>query len=415
MLGEQRAELVLERVVVGVRDGRLAAVVGVAQGEELLGERLDAGAGVRAHAREARRAGRRTAARSATLPRPCAGPSCSPPPSSCSAPRRPRPTSASRCCRASRPSPSQRPGTTVQDAVAGAARRPDGGRARAGDHHARARRRAAARRQRGRRDGDGRPRRALRARQPGRAAAGADRAARAHRDARPGRPLGAAADRGRHAARAVPGLRDEVPAHRAGRRGGRRAAAAQAAREARAPTRRRRRAALQQRLADLGFLPASGVDGVAGEQTRFAVLGFQKWARIGRDGDRRPGHAARRSPARPRPTPRTSGQRAARRGAARPPARALHRGRARRADAARLHGRARLRDAGRPLHRVPQGAALVVRALQGVAAVGELLRRRRRLPRVRPTCPRGPPRTAACACRATTRAGSTTGSRTAPP
>jgi hypothetical protein len=42
--------------------------------------------------------------------------------------------------------------------------------------------------------------------------------------------------------------------------------------------------ALQQRLADLGFLAATGVDGVAGEQTRFAVIAFQKWSRLNRDG-----------------------------------------------------------------------------------------------------------------------------------
>ena len=63
---------------------------------------------------------------------------------------------------------------------------------------------------------------------------------------------------------------------------------------------------LQQRLAGLGFMPASGVDGVAGEQTRFAVLGFQKWARLGRDGDAGP--ATRKALAgASRPTPRTSG------------------------------------------------------------------------------------------------------------
>lgn len=37
--------------------------------------------------------------------------------------------------------------------------------------------------------------------------------------------------------------------------------------------------ALQQRLANLGFLALSAVDGVAGEETRFAVIAFQKWAR----------------------------------------------------------------------------------------------------------------------------------------
>jgi hypothetical protein len=38
--------------------------------------------------------------------------------------------------------------------------------------------------------------------------------------------------------------------------------------------------ALQQRLAELGYLAVDAVDGVAGEQTRFAVLAFQKWARL---------------------------------------------------------------------------------------------------------------------------------------
>lgn len=42
--------------------------------------------------------------------------------------------------------------------------------------------------------------------------------------------------------------------------------------------------ALQQRLADLGFLALSAVDGVAGEETRFAVIAFQKWEWLTRDG-----------------------------------------------------------------------------------------------------------------------------------
>ncbi len=41
---------------------------------------------------------------------------------------------------------------------------------------------------------------------------------------------------------------------------------------------------LQQRLADLGYLAPDGVDGVAGEQTRFAVIAFQKWRRMTPDG-----------------------------------------------------------------------------------------------------------------------------------
>jgi hypothetical protein len=50
MLGDQCAQLVLDRVVVGVGDARLAAVVRVAQRDDLLGEVLDALAGVRAGA-----------------------------------------------------------------------------------------------------------------------------------------------------------------------------------------------------------------------------------------------------------------------------------------------------------------------------------------------------------------------------
>jgi hypothetical protein len=41
---------------------------------------------------------------------------------------------------------------------------------------------------------------------------------------------------------------------------------------------------LQQRLADLSFLPADDVDGRAGPETTFAVTGFQKWAGLTRDG-----------------------------------------------------------------------------------------------------------------------------------
>jgi peptidoglycan hydrolase-like protein with peptidoglycan-binding domain len=42
--------------------------------------------------------------------------------------------------------------------------------------------------------------------------------------------------------------------------------------------------ALQQRLDDLGFLPQGGVSGVADERTSVAVLAFEKWARLPRDG-----------------------------------------------------------------------------------------------------------------------------------
>ena len=64
--------------------------------------------------------------------------------------------------------------------------------------------------------------------------------------------------------------------------------------------------ALQQRLADLGYLPTGAVDGVPGEQTRFAVVAFQKWAGLARDGIAGPDTNARLARAE-RPTPRTRG------------------------------------------------------------------------------------------------------------
>ena len=64
--------------------------------------------------------------------------------------------------------------------------------------------------------------------------------------------------------------------------------------------------ALQQRLADLSFLPADAVDGKAGEQTRFAVLAFQKWEGLARDGAAGPATLEALADA-TRPTPRTTG------------------------------------------------------------------------------------------------------------
>jgi len=60
--------------------------------------------------------------------------------------------------------------------------------------------------------------------------------------------------------------------------------------------------ALQQRLAGLGFLPATAVDGRSGPQTTSAVVAFQKWARLGRDGGAgRATRAALQTAARPTP------------------------------------------------------------------------------------------------------------------
>jgi L,D-transpeptidase catalytic domain/Sporulation and spore germination/Putative peptidoglycan binding domain len=70
--------------------------------------------------------------------------------------------------------------------------------------------------------------------------------------------------------------------------------------------------AAQQRLADLGFLLPSDVDGQAGPATEVGVLAFQKWVGIDRDGDLGPQTlAALRRAARPQPITRGgSGKRA---------------------------------------------------------------------------------------------------------
>ncbi len=59
---------------------------------------------------------------------------------------------------------------------------------------------------------------------------------------------------------------------------------------------------IQQRLADLGYLPASAVSGRFGSWTRSAVLAFQGWEKLARDGDPGPLTVARLKTAK-RPTP----------------------------------------------------------------------------------------------------------------
>jgi hypothetical protein len=63
---------------------------------------------------------------------------------------------------------------------------------------------------------------------------------------------------------------------------------------------------LQRALAALGYLPRSGVDGRMGDQTRFAVVAFQKWERLHADGIVGPRTKAALETA-VRPVPRTRG------------------------------------------------------------------------------------------------------------
>lgn len=59
---------------------------------------------------------------------------------------------------------------------------------------------------------------------------------------------------------------------------------------------------LQRKLADLGYLPASGVDGIAGYGTQQAVMAFQAWEGLDRDGVAGPATKAELAIAkRPRP------------------------------------------------------------------------------------------------------------------
>ena len=63
---------------------------------------------------------------------------------------------------------------------------------------------------------------------------------------------------------------------------------------------------VQERLAALGYLLPGGVDGQAGPGTTAAIVAFQKWERLGRDGTAGPQTRARLARA-SRPTPRTRG------------------------------------------------------------------------------------------------------------
>ena len=117
--------------------------------------------------------------------------------------------------------------------------------------------------------------------------------------------------------------------------------------------------ALQQRLADLSFLPAEAVDGKAGEQTRFAVIAFQKWQGLGRDGVAGPATQAALATAHAADAANVAAPEAASRCCSTASSRSTSRT-APSSARSRLVGSEGIRDAGRPLQRLPQGSELLV-------------------------------------------------------
>ena len=170
-------------------------------------------------------------------------------------------------------------------------------------------------------------------------------------------------------------------------------------------------AEVEDKLAELGYLDPAEDDGRANQATFNAVMAFQKWEGLDRDGQVGPKTTAALATA-TRPTPLTKGPSGTRvevlldrqltlfivdnKVRAHPP---------------RVQREGGLRDADRPVPHRAQVHEGLVGAVRGLAAVGELLRRRRRLPRARRRA--AVPRVARLRARAAaaTRSGSTTASR----
>ena len=139
---------------------------------------------------------------------------------------------------------------------------------------------------------------------------------------------------------------------------------------------------LEKRLVALGFLDKAQADGRENAATFNAAMSFQKWAGIGRDG--KIGPITRKAlDAAKRPTPRTQGAKGKRVEVLldrqvllliwdNTVIRVLH----------ISSGKPGYEHTDRPLHGHAEVYEGLVGALRGVAPVGKLLRRRRRLPRV---------------------------------
>ena len=240
-------------------------------------------------------------------------------------------------------------------------------------------------------------------------------AARADGDVGPGRQVGAAPRQERHPARALPRLRHLARRSRCGTATAARRAAARppAPGPPTDPTAAVR--ALQQRLAELSFLPPRPWTARPESRRGSPCSAFQKWQGLGRDGVAGPAtQAALATATRPTPTNAGPGNRFEvlldrqltlyiENGTV---VRTLHVSSGQRTGFETPVGRYSV---------FRKEAQLLVRPLQGLAALGELLRRRRRVPRVARRSRSAGLARLRPACHATTRSGSTTTRQTARP
>ncbi len=138
---------------------------------------------------------------------------------------------------------------------------------------------------------------------------------------------------------------------------------------------------IQQRLAQLNYLPPGAVDGKDGYRTQQAVIAFQSWEGLGRDGVVGPMTTAALKSGEGTETERAGSIEANRglpgegRGVADRPRQSSPRDS--RVDRCARHG-----DSVRDLQHLPQGAAVLVDSLPGLAALRVLLQQRDRLPRI---------------------------------
>ena len=151
------------------------------------------------------------------------------------------------------------------------------------------------------------------------------------------------------------------------------------------PSRRARRASTRARSSSAWpsstTCPPGAVDGKDGYRTQQAVIAFQAWEGLGRDGVVGPVTTAALNAGEGAEAERP-GAVEADRGLPGQGRRAADRPRQGSPRDSRLHRRARHGDSVRHLQHLPQGAAVLVGSLPGLAALRVLLQQRDRLPRV---------------------------------